>query len=414
MDRLTIREAARSRVAEAVEQAVALGDGLCTLVDSSGQQDRLFSTQRACPNGHGALPEMEPRLFSFNSPLGACQECDGIGQTFGFAPELLVCDPSRSIREGALHVFNDEGRLVYGRLTVDHLQGVLEAFGGDVDTPWKKLGKRAQRVVLHGSGKKKFEFKWQRKTATFATSGREKVAFPGVLGHLERVYRPSRARHLDRFRAATSCAACDGSRLAPAARAVRFTARSLPEVLDLSVAEALTWVRGVELAGNDLRIGRDILKEVERRLVFLVDVGLGYLTLARRASTLSGGESQRIRLAAQVGAGLRGILYVLDEPSIGLHARDQQRLLRTLEALRDRGNTVVVVEHDEETMERSDFLVDVGPAAGAHGGEVVAAGTPAQVKADERSMTSKYLRGDLQVPVRSERRVADLGALVNI
>ena len=411
VDRLTIRADARSRVAEAIEQAVQLGGGLCTLADSKGDRERLFSTQRSCPNGHGALPEMEPRLFSFNSPLGACPECDGIGQTFGFAPALLVRDPSASIRDGALHAFNDEGRLVYGRLTVEHLQGVLQAFGGDVDTPWKKLSKRAQRVVLHGSGKKKFEFQWQRQTATFRTSGREKIAFPGLLGHLERVYRPSRARHLDRFRAATDCPACDGSRLSAAARAVRFTGRSLPAVLDLSVDDALAWVRSVELSGNDLRIGRDILKEIDRRLTFLTDVGLGYLTLARRAATLSGGESQRIRLAAQVGAGLRGILYVLDEPSIGLHARDQQRLLRTLEALRDRGNTVVVVEHDEETMERSDFLVDVGPAAGAHGGEVVSAGTPEQVKADERSMTGQYLRGALQVPLRSERRAEDLGAL---
>ena len=411
VDRLTIRSDARSRVAEAVEQAVQLGDGLCILADSAGSNDRLFSTQRACPDGHGALPELEPRLFSFNSPLGACQECDGIGQTFGFAPERLVRDADLSIRDGALHVFNDEGRLVYGRLTVDHLQGVLEAFGGDVDTPWKKLGKRAQRVVLHGSGKRKFEFQWQRSTATFRTAGREKVAFPGVLGHLERVYRPSRARHLDRFRAATDCDACEGTRLCDAARSVTFTGRTLPEVLALSVDDALAWCTAVELSGNALRIGRDILKEIERRLRFLTDVGLGYLTLARRAATLSGGESQRIRLAAQVGAGLRGILYVLDEPSIGLHARDQQRLLKTLEALRDRGNTVVVVEHDEETMERSDFLVDVGPAAGAHGGEVVSAGTPAEVKDDERSMTGRYLRGELQVPTPEQRRAEDLGAL---
>ena len=368
--------------------------------------DRLFSTLRACPNGHGALPEMEPRLFSFNSPLGACEECDGIGETFGFAPELLVSDPSKSIRDGALHVFNDEGRLIYGRLTVEHLNSVLVAYDADVDTPWRKLSKRAQRVVLQGSGKKKFDFQWRRQSATFTTSGREKIAFPGVLGHLEKVYRPSRARHLDRFRTATDCPACEGSRLCPAARAVRFTGRTLPEVLALSVDDALAWVRSVKLAGNQARIGKDILKEIDRRLTFLTDVGLGYLTLARRAATLSGGESQRIRLAAQVGAGLRGILYVLDEPSIGLHARDQQRLLRTLEALRDRGNTVVVVEHDEETMERSDFLVDVGPAAGEHGGQVVSAGTPAEVKSDPRSMTGQFLRGDLAVAQRPSRRGA--------
>ncbi|MCK5944912.1 MAG: excinuclease ABC subunit UvrA, partial [Planctomycetes bacterium] len=321
IDRLTIRPEQRSRLAEAVEQAVQLGDGLCALVDGKGGNDRLFSTRRACPDGHGALPEMEPRLFSFNSPIGACQRCDGIGETFGFAPELLVADPTKSIREGALHVFTDQGRLVYGRLTIEHLDEVLQAFGGDVDTPWQKLKKRAQKVVLHGSGRQKFEFKWQRKTATFTTSGSDKIAFPGVLGHLEKVYRPSRARHLDRFRAATPCPECEGSRLSAAARAVTFHGRTLPEVLEQSVDDALAWVRSVELEGNALRIGRDILKEVERRLLFLTDVGLGYLTLARRAATLSGGESQRIRLAAQVGAGLRGILYVLDEPSIGLHAR---------------------------------------------------------------------------------------------
>ena len=411
VDRLTIKGDARSRVTDAVEQAVQLGGGLCVLADNDGRGDRLFSTLRACPNGHGALPEMEPRLFSFNSPIGACEHCDGIGETFGFAPELLVNDPNKSLREGALHVFNDEGRLVYGRLTIDHLQGVLEAFGADVDTPWRKLGKRAQRVVLHGSGSKKFEFKWRRESATFSSSGSEKIAFPGVLGHLEKVYRPSRARHLDRFRAATACPECNGARICAAARAVRFTGQTLPEVLALSVDDALAWTRSVELQGNDLRIGRDILKEIDRRLTFLVDVGLGYLTLDRRAATLSGGESQRIRLAAQVGAGLRGILYVLDEPSIGLHARDQQRLLRTLEALRDRGNTVVVVEHDEETMERSDFLVDVGPEAGEHGGEVVSAGTPAQVMDDPRSMTGQFLRGDLQVAQRAERRAGAAGVL---
>ncbi|MFK7740947.1 MAG: excinuclease ABC subunit UvrA [Planctomycetota bacterium] len=410
-DRLTISKDSRSRLADAVEQAVGLGDGLCVLVDKAGENDRLFSTQRSCPNGHGALPEMEPRLFSFNSPLGACSRCDGLGETFGFAPEMLVRNPNKSIRDGALHVFNDEGRLVYGRLTMEHMAKVAKAFDFDVDTPWKKLGKKAQRIVLHGSGRQKFEFRWQKQGARFSSSGSDKIAFPGILGHLEKVYRPSRARHLDRFRAATACSDCEGARLSPAARAVQFTKRSLPDVMGQSVDDALQWVRSVKLTGNDLKIGRDILKEIERRLVFLADVGLGYLTLARRAATLSGGESQRIRLAAQVGAGLRGILYVLDEPSIGLHARDQQRLLRTLEALRDRGNTVVVVEHDEETMQRSDFLVDVGPEAGVHGGEVVSAGTPAEVMADEASMTGRYLRGELSVPMPEVRRGEDHGAL---
>ncbi|MBL8733810.1 MAG: excinuclease ABC subunit UvrA, partial [Planctomycetes bacterium] len=410
VDRLTITNEVRSRLAEAVEQCTALGDGLCALALADGD-DRLFSTQRSCPNGHGALPEIEPRLFSFNSPSGACPTCDGLGETSGFAPELLVRDASKSIRDGALHVFTDDGRIVYGRLTFDHLAAVGKKLGFDLDTPWQKLSAKAKKVILHGSGAQKFEFHWQRKTAMFTTTGSDTIAFPGLLGHLGSVYRPSRARHLDRFRAAVPCADCGGTRLSAAARAVRFQQQALPEVLALSVGDALAWARAVQLTGNAQRIGTDILQEVVRRLTFLCDVGLDYLTLDRRAPTLSGGESQRIRLAAQVGAGLRGILYVLDEPSIGLHARDQERLLRTLEALRDRGNTVVVVEHDEETMLRSDFLVDVGPGAGVHGGEIVAAGTPAEVCANEGSATGRYLRGLERVPMPAHRRGDDRGAL---
>ncbi|MEO6594174.1 MAG: excinuclease ABC subunit UvrA, partial [Planctomycetota bacterium] len=410
VDRLTIEPETRSRLAEAVEQAVQLGSGLCALSHGSDGY-RLFSTQRACPNGHGALPELEPRLFSFNSPLGACSHCDGIGETFGFDPELLVKDRNKSLREGALHAFTDEGKLVYGKLTLEHLAEVGRAFGFDLDTPWQKLSAKAKKVVLHGSGAQKFEFRWKRQSAMFTTTGSDRIAFPGILGHIENVYRPSRARHLDRFRASVPCEACGGARLSAAARAVLFQGQSLPEVLRLPVDAALAWVRKIELTGNAAQIGRDILLEIERRLLFLADVGLGYLTLERRAPTLSGGESQRIRLAAQVGAGLRGILYVLDEPSIGLHARDQERLLLTLEALRDRGNTVCVVEHDEVTMQRSDFLVDVGPGAGVHGGEIVVAGTPDEVRATKHSLTGRYLRGELSVPMPAQRRSQDSGSL---
>ncbi len=410
VDRLTIAPAVRSRLAEAVEQALQLGEGQCALAHGDDGY-RLFSTRRACPNGHGALPEMEPRLFSFNSPVGACPRCEGQGETFGFDPELLVADRTKTLREGALHAFTAEGRLVYGRLTLEHLAEVGRSFGFDLDTPWQQLPAKAKRVILHGSGSQKFEFRWRRQGASFTTTGSDRIAFPGILRHLEQVYRPSRARHLDRFRAAVPCGDCHGERLSAAARAVRFQGRSLPEVLRLSIDDALRWCAAVRLDGNALRIGREILPEITRRLQFLADVGLGYLTLDRRAPTLSGGESQRIRLAAQVGAGLRGILYVLDEPSIGLHARDQERLLRTLEALRDRGNTVVVVEHDEATMQRSDFLVDVGPGAGVHGGEIVAAGSPAVVAAEPRSLTGRYLRGELQVPMPATRRDADRGRL---
>ncbi|MFY9342753.1 MAG: excinuclease ABC subunit UvrA, partial [Planctomycetota bacterium] len=413
IDRLTIAAEARSRLAEAVEQAVQLGGGVCALSWGEGEKGgyRVFSTARSCPNGHGSLPEMEPRLFSFNSPSGACAHCDGLGETFGFAPELLVADPTKSLREGALSVFTDEGRLVYGRLTIDHLAAVGKALGFDVDVPWQKLSAKAKKVVLHGSGDQKFEFKWKRQSAMFTTSGSDRIAFPGVLGHLQNVYRPSRARHLDRYRSAVVCEECGGARLSAAARAVTFQGRSLPDVLALSVDDALAWVRAIVLEGNQQKIGRDITAEIERRLAFLADVGLGYLTLSRRAPTLSGGESQRIRLAAQVGAGLRGILYVLDEPSIGLHARDQARLLRTLQALRDRGNTVVVVEHDEATMRASDFLVDIGPGAGVHGGEVTAAGTPDEVASTPASLTGRYLRGELAVPMPAQRRNDGRGVL---
>ncbi|MEY3161984.1 MAG: excinuclease subunit, partial [Planctomycetota bacterium] len=410
VDRLTLAADGRSRLAEAVEQALALADGLCGLAWGEDGH-RLFSARRSCPNGHGSLPEMEPRLFSFNSPIGACPKCDGLGETHGFAAEAVVTDPRRTLRGGALQAFTPDGRLVYGKLTLDHLEEVGRAEGFDLDTPWQKLSAKARKVVLYGSGERLYDFRWTKQGTSFRTTGRDRIAWPGVLRHLEASYRPSRARHLDRFRAATKCDGCDGTRLGPQARSVHFEGLALPEVLAMPVAQALAWVRGLRLEGNELLIGRDILAEIERRLGFLAEVGLEYLTLERRANTLSGGESQRIRLAAQVGAGLRGILYVLDEPSIGLHARDQERLLRTLEALRDRGNTVVVVEHDQETMERSDFLVDVGPGAGTHGGTIVAAGTPAEVKACSASATGKYLKGELRIETPAVRRAADKGTL---
>ncbi|MSR37636.1 MAG: excinuclease ABC subunit UvrA [Planctomycetes bacterium] len=410
VDRLVLEVAERSRITEAVEQALVLGEGNCALIWGE-QSYRAFSAARSCPNGHGSLPEMEPRLFSFNSPIGACQGCDGLGEVFGIEPELLVADPDKSVRDGALSVFTDAGKLVYSRLTLDHFEIVARTFGFRLDTPWRAMPAKAKQIVLYGSGTRTFEFRWQKQSAMFQTSGMDRIAFPGIVPHLESAYRPSRARHLDRFRASVSCPDCKGARLCAAARAVAFEGRALSTILALPVLQALTWVRGVSLRGNALQIGREILREIERRLTFLEDVGLGYLTLSRGARTLSGGELQRIRLAAQVGAGLRGILYVLDEPSIGLHSRDQERLLRTLIALRDRGNTVVVVEHDEATMRQSDFLVDIGPFAGREGGEVVSAGTPREVMADPRSLTGKYLRGELTVPVPERRRTGKLGVI---
>ena len=404
-DRLRVAAGDTSRLAEAVEQALALSGGTAALLlDRDGEEEyRLFSTQRACPNGHGSLPELEPRLFSFNSPVGACPDCDGLGEVHTFREDLLVADPERSVRDGALHGFTD-GRLVYSRITMEHLDVVAEAFDFDLDTPWQDLTRKQQKVLLFGSGKKRFEFRWRKTGGKFRTTGRDTKAYPGLVRHLEDVYRPSRARHLDRFRATADCPECEGTRLGAAARAVTFDGKTLPEVVANPVATVREYFETLVLEGNAAAVGTEIQKEILRRLEFLDRVGLGYLTLDRRAHTLSGGESQRIRLAAQVGAGLRGILYVLDEPSIGLHARDQLRLLETLRALRDRGNTVCVVEHDEDTMMQSDFLVDVGPHAGKHGGEIVAAGTPPQVRKNKASLTGQYLRGELSIPLPAERR----------
>ena len=408
IDRLEVTAAERPRLAEAIEQALALGDGLTTIL--AGDEVRAFSTQRACPAGHGSLPELEPRTFSFNSPLGACASCDGLGERSAFRADLIVRDPALPVRE--LPVFTKAGRLLYSHYTLAHVDTVLRAFGGAIDSPWRQLPKPAQQALLFGSGERSFEFRWERGGEVFRTEGRERRPFPGVLPHFTICYGGATKTALDRFRAAAVCPDCQGTRLGPAGRNVRFRGRTLPEVVAGTVDEVLAFLQGLQLSGNEIAIGRDLVREIAQRLGFLVETGLGYVTLDRRADTLSGGESQRIRLAAAVGAGLRGILYVLDEPSIGLHPRDQQRLIRSLQALRDRGNTVCVVEHDHETMLASDWLVDIGPLAGVHGGEIVASGPPAEVARSSHSVTGRYLRGELRIPVPAQRRAADRGALV--
>ncbi|MHC5066044.1 MAG: excinuclease ABC subunit UvrA, partial [Planctomycetota bacterium] len=402
IDRLRVEKAKLSRLREAVEQAIGMSGGLVAILEGE-ESYQLYSTARACPEGHGSLPELEPRLFSFNSPVGACQTCDGLGMHQSFQPELLIHDEKLSLEDGALRCFTKEGKLVYSRLGLQHLAQVGEVFGFDLETPWKKLSAKAKKAILYGSGNKAFDFKWRSSGSRYKSKGREQRSFPGVIPHLRSVYRGATARHLDRFRAESPCEECEGERLNPHARSVRFADRNLPQILGESVDGSLAFLTAVELDGNRALIGKEILQEIELRLQFLSKVGLGYLTLDRRANTLSGGEAQRIRLAAQVGAGLRGILYVLDEPSIGLHSRDHGRLLETLRALRDRGNTVCVVEHDEETMLASDYLLDIGPGAGRHGGEVVAAGAPAEVK-ESPSLTGSYLRGEKRIEIPEQRR----------
>ncbi len=416
VDRLRVSAGDTSRLAEAVEQALALADGTVAIRDEDAERDEVYSTARACPNGHGALPELEPRLFSFNSPVGACPHCDGLGEVHSFDPELLVQDEDATLRDGALAGFSQQGRLLFGRLGLDHLQQVGEALGFDLDTPWKKLGKRHQKTILHGSGSKTFDFRWRKEGRNHAASGKLRTAWPGIVPHLESVYAGTTKHALDRYRRSTTCPECDGARINAVARGVRFEGHALPEILGWPLADTRTFFDEVELHGSRAAIGSEILREIRFRLGFLSEVGLGYLSLDRRANTLSGGESQRIRLAAQVGSGLRGILYVLDEPSIGLHHRDQTRLIRTLKALRDRGNSVLVVEHDEETMRASDWLVDVGPLAGVKGGEVVASGPPDEVaEADpRRSHTAAFLKGIERIEVPDGRRPVDPAQVLRV
>lgn len=410
VDRLRVDPEKSSRLAEAVEQALSLAGGQLAVL--RGDDYQSFSTLRACPDGHGSLPELEPRLFSFNSPVGACSHCDGLGLIHSFSEDLLVRDPALSPRDGGLACITAEGRLAYSRFSLDHLDQVAEEYGFDMATPWRKLTARQRKVMLHGTADKEFDFRWRKSGNWYSAKGRDRRSYPGVIPHLERVYRNATARHLDRFRASTSCPECDGTRLNGSARSVLFDGHDLPTILGWPVARVRAFFDELELEGNAARIGVEIVRSIRQRLMFLDEVGLAYLTLDRRANTLSGGESQRIRLAAQVGSGLRGILYVLDEPSIGLHSRDHTRLLRTLGALRDRGNTVCVVEHDEQTMLQSDFLVDIGPGAGEQGGEVVAAGSPAEVLRCERSLTARYLDGRVGIAVPAERRCEDAGEIV--
>ncbi|MEE9128226.1 MAG: excinuclease ABC subunit UvrA, partial [Planctomycetota bacterium] len=307
--------------------------------------------------------------------------------------------------------FTAAGNLAYSRFQMDHMDLIGKEYGFDADTPWRELTAAQRKVILHGTGRRKFVFRWSRGGDVYRQRGRMQSTFPGVIPHLGRVYRRANARHLDRFRMSAPCPACAGSRLNEVARSVRFQGRNIAELCALTVGDALGFFAGLALSGNQEKIGREILQAIRQRLSFLDEVGLCYLTLDRRAATLSGGESQRIRLAAQVGSGLRGILYVLDEPSIGLHARDQDRLLTTLKTLRDRGNSVCIVEHDEQTMRQSDWLVDIGPGAGRDGGELVAAGPPATVAEHPTSITARYLRGEVEMPVPEKRRCGNGMAL---
>ena len=402
IDRFRPRADMQQRLAESFETALRLGDGMAQVVsmDDADAAPLLFSARYSCPVCDYSLPDLEPRLFSFNAPSGACPVCDGLGMAEFFDPSRVVVHPELALSAGAVRGW-DRRNTYYFQL----IHSLAAHYGFDVDTPWNQLDEKIREVVLYGSGDTRVSF-------TYITEGgtrhQRKHRFEGVVPNLERRYRetesPAVREELRKYISERPCVECGGTRLNPAARNVFVADRALPEVVVLPVGEALALFRDMELPGWRGEVAVRILKEITERLRFLVDVGLDYLNLERRAESLSGGEAQRIRLASQIGAGLVGVMYVLDEPSIGLHQRDNERLLGTLERLRDLGNTVIVVEHDEDAIRLADHVVDIGPMAGVHGGEVVAQGSLQDVLDAPRSLTGDYLAGRRAIEVPATRR----------
>ncbi|MCK7593216.1 excinuclease ABC subunit UvrA [Pseudomarimonas salicorniae] len=405
IDRFRPRADLKQRLAESFETALKLGDGLARVVDmdDANAEEQLFSQRYSCPVCDYALTEMEPRLFSFNSPIGACPSCDGLGVTQFFDPKRVVTKPEASLAAGAVRGW-DRRNAYYFQLILS----LSKHYGFDVDTPWNKLGEKAQQAVLHGSGGEPISFTYLTESGGRA---QRKHAFEGIIPNLQRRYRetesPMVREELSRYISERPCPGCDGQRLNRTARHVFVDGQNLPSITALPIDEALLRFEQMQLSGWRGEIAVKIVKEIRERLKFLVDVGLDYLTLDRQADSLSGGEAQRIRLASQIGAGLVGVMYVLDEPSIGLHQRDNERLLGTLTRLRDLGNTVIVVEHDEDAIRLADHILDIGPGAGVHGGEIVAQGVLEDILKSERSLTGQYLSGRRGIVVPDQRQPVD-------
>ncbi|HXF96436.1 MAG TPA: excinuclease ABC subunit UvrA [Gemmatimonadales bacterium] len=417
VDRLAVRPADRGRLADSIEAALRAADGLVEVVRHGGGEPRstLFSERLACPRCGLSLPELEPRQFSFNSPFGACPECSGLGTQRVVSPELVLGDSSLSILEGVILPWGEPT----GYLRKVVLPALARAFKFDLDTPWRDLPAGVRRILLHGAPGRTVSYQYDSERF----HGSYDAGWEGVLAHVERRYRETASdavrEQLAAYMIEQPCPACGGKRLRPESLSVLVAGRSLGDVVDLSVTEALRWFEQIPLRhdgrpGLDPAVAGPILKEVTDRLRFLRNVGLDYLTLGRSADSLSGGEAQRIRLATQIGSRLVGVLYILDEPSIGLHQRDNARLLGTLKELRDLGNTVLVVEHDEETIRAAEHVIDLGPRAGRHGGEVVAMGPLDQVLAHPDSLTARYLRGELRIPVPPRRRAPDPSRILRL
>ncbi|MCQ3830798.1 excinuclease ABC subunit UvrA [Microbulbifer elongatus] len=404
VDRFKVRDDLQLRLAESFETALNLTDGIAAISFMDGDRDdHLFSARHACPVCDYSLDELEPRLFSFNNPAGACPSCDGLGVNQFFDEDKVILDPESSISEGAIRGW-DRRNIYYYHM----LDSLSEHYGFDLDKPWKKLAKKYRTVILHGSGDTPIDFSYVNDRGDITV---RRHTFEGIIPNFQRRYRDTESQsvreELAKYLSTQQCPECHGTRLRREARHVFVDNRTLAQITDLPVGDAFDYFANqLKFKGAQKEIADKILKELRDRFRFLVDVGLNYLTLNRSAETLSGGEAQRIRLASQIGAGLVGVMYILDEPSIGLHQRDNERLLNTLTHLRDIGNTVIVVEHDEDAIRAADYIVDIGPGAGVHGGEVVAAGTHDEIAASERSLTGQYLSGSRQIVVPKQRHPA--------
>jgi excinuclease ABC subunit A len=399
IDRLKVTAEMKQRLAESFETCLRVGDGKALVLDMDGTKETLFSSKFSCPHCDYSLPEMEPRLFSFNNPMGACPACDGLGNITFFDPKRIVSYPGLSLAGGAIKGWDRRNQFYFQMLI-----GLAAHYEFDIDMPFEKLPQDAQQIILYGSGKQKIAFKYPGERGRAIV--KEEV-FEGIAVSFERRYRETDSmavrEELAKYISNKVCPDCEGTRLRPEARNVRVGDQTLHEISAMPLRTAHHWFEKVQLTPQKMAIADKILKEISARLTFLNNVGLDYLSLVRSADTLSGGEAQRIRLASQIGSGLTGVMYVLDEPSIGLHQRDNERLLQTLKRLRDLGNSVIVVEHDEDAINAADYVVDMGPGAGTHGGQIVAQGTPEEVKKSSQSLTGQYLSGKKQIAVPKKR-----------
>jgi excinuclease ABC subunit A len=403
IDRIVVKEGVSARIADSLETALKLGEGK-VIVDVIGQEELLFSENHACPHCGFSIGELEPRMFSFNSPFGACPECDGLGSKLEVDVELVIPNRDLTLKEHAIAPWEPTSSQYYPQL----LEAVCDHFGIDMNIPVKDIPDNLMEKVLYGSGRDKIYFRYEN---DFGQIREGNIEFEGVIRNVERRFKETSSDYIreqmEKYMGQQACPTCKGFRLKKETLAVLIDGQHIARVTDLSIEEAYQFFANLNLSEKEMQISKLIFQEIRERLGFLINVGLDYLTLSRMAGTLSGGEAQRIRLATQIGSRLTGVLYILDEPSIGLHQRDNDRLIETLQSMRDIGNTLIVVEHDEDTMLAADYLIDIGPGAGVHGGEIVSAGTPAEVMADPNSLTGQYLSGKKFIPLPLERRKPD-------